>query len=133
MTATRLKPLPRARLWCALWSGAIALVVLLSLVPAQDLPGVPSGGDKLEHFLAYAVLAAGAVQLFMPRAALGAGGGLVLLGIALEWAQFLFTSTRMMEGLDALADALGVLAGLGLLLSPWHDALLRFDRRSLDR
>ena len=41
----------------------IPLVVVLSLVPPPDLGKLPEHSDKLEHVLAYAVLAAGAVHL----------------------------------------------------------------------
>lgn len=125
-----LKPLRRPLLWSTLWIAAIAAVVVVSLVPAPELPRVPPGGDKLEHFLAYAALAAGAVQLYARwPALLGAGIGLVLLGIGLEHAQGLLTSTRDMDRWDALANTLGVIAGLATRLTPWRDALLRFDAR----
>ena len=124
-----LKPLRRARLWLALWWCGVAAVVLCSLVPAFLLPQVPSGGDKLEHFSAYALLAAAAVQLFTARQALvRAGTGLVAMGIALEIAQGLFTTTRQMDLHDAMANTLGVVAGLLTLLAPWRDVLLRMDR-----
>jgi VanZ family protein len=132
MTSTpMLKPLRRARLWLALWWCGVATVVLCSLVPAFLLPEVPSGGDMLEHFSAYALLAAAAVQLFSARiAVVRAGVGLVAMGIALEIAQGLFTTTRQMDVHDALANTLGVVAGLSTLLAPWRDALLRADRRT---
>jgi hypothetical protein len=38
------------------------------------------------------------------------------------------TVTRMMDGWDALANCLGVLAGLATVLAPWRDLLLRLDR-----
>jgi VanZ family protein len=129
VTATALKPLRRPRLWLSLWCVAIAAVVVGSLLPAMDLPPVQTGADKLEHFAGYGVLAAIAVQLFATRAALWRVGlGLVVLGIALEAAQFLFTSTRMMDGWDALANSLGVLAGLATALTPMRDLLLRLER-----
>ena len=128
MTALALKPLRRRRLWLGLWMAAIAVVVVASLLPAIDLPRVPRGADKLEHFGAYCLLAAAAVQLFATRAALlRAGLGLVALGVALEAAQFLLTSTRMMDGWDALANALGVGAGLATALTPLRDLLLGLD------
>ncbi len=106
----------------------IAAVVVLSLTPAPDLPDLPSGSDKLEHFLVYAALAAGAVQLYARwPSLLGAGLGLVLMGIGLEYAQGELTATRLMDRWDALANTLGVIAGLATQLSPWRDALLRFD------
>lgn len=128
--ASALKPLRRPRLWLGAWWCGIALVVLLSLAPAFLLPEVPTGGDKAEHFLAYFALAAAAVQVFTTRSALlRAGAGLVALGIALEIAQALFTSTRQMDVHDALANTLGVLGGMATLMTPWRDVLLRYDRR----
>ena len=124
------KPLRHARLWSMLWSLAIAVVVVVSLIPAPELPNLPPGSDKWEHFLAYFALAAAAVQLFARwPALLGAGLGLVLMGIGLEYAQGALTDTRMMDRWDALANTLGVIAGLGTRLTRWRDALLRFDPR----
>lgn len=125
-----LKPLRRPRLWLGLWWCAIALVVAASLLPAFLLPEVPAGGDKLEHFGGYFLLAAAAVQLFAtwPHL-LRAATGLVLLGIGLEIAQGLLTTTRQMDAYDALANSAGVLAGTAIALTPLRDALLRFDRR----
>lgn len=125
-----LKPLRHPLLWSALWCLAIAVVVAASLLPASELPLDAPGSDKLHHFLAYAVLAASAVQLFARwPALLGAGLGLVLLGIGLEYAQGALTATRAMSRWDALANTLGVIAGLATRLTPWRDALLRFDGR----
>jgi hypothetical protein len=124
-----LKPFRHPRLWTGLWCLGIALVVVLSLLPAPDLPQAP-GGDKLHHFLAYGLLAAWAVQLYTRwPSLLGAGLGLVLLGIGLEHAQGVLTDTRMADGRDALANTLGVIAGLATRLTPWRDLLLRFDAR----
>ena len=86
--------------------------------------------DKWSHFLGYCALAAGAVQLFRNwPALLGAGLGLVLLGIGLEYAQSSFTTDRMADDRDALANTLGVIAGLATRLTPLHDLLLRIDGR----
>ena len=122
-----LKPLRWRWAWCALWCLAIAGVVVVSLMPAPDLPQ-PPGSDKLHHFIAYAVLAASAVQLFARWPALaGAGLGLVLMGLGLEHAQGLMQPTRMADPLDALANTLGVIAGLATRLTPLRDLLLRFE------
>lgn len=111
-----------------LWSLAIAIVVVVSLVPAPDLPDLPPGSDKWEHFLAYFALAAVAVQLFARwPALLGAGLGLVLMGIGLEYAQGALTDTRLMDRWDALANTLGVIAGLATRMTRWRDALLKWD------
>jgi VanZ family protein len=125
-----MKPFRRPRLWLGAWWGGITLVVVLSLAPAFLLPQVPAGSDKVEHFLAYFLLAATAVQLFARRGALlRAGTGLVALGIALEIAQAVLTSTRQMDVHDALANTLGVIAGLATALAPGRDLLLHYDRR----
>ena len=122
-----LKRFRRPGLWSGLWCAAIAAVVVLSLTPPPPMPPV-QGGDKIGHFLAYGALAAGAVQLYARwPSLLGAGLELVLMGIGLEWAQDAFTRTRQMERADALANTLGVIAGLATRLTPWRDLLLRLE------
>ncbi|MDB6164357.1 MAG: rane protein [Xanthomonadaceae bacterium] len=128
--AGALKPLRRPRLWLGLWWTAIALVVVASLVPAFLLPQVPGGGDKVEHFTAYCLLAAAAVQLFLSRKSVVLSGlALIALGVALEIAQGLLTTTRQMDIQDALANTLGVVAGLLTVLTPCAGVLLTFDQR----
>lgn len=126
------KPLRRPVLWGGLWIAAIAGVVVLSLAPSVPMPDVPDG-DKLGHFLAYFALAAAAVQLYARwPSLLGAGVGLALLGIGLEYAQGALTDTRMQDGADAFANTLGVIVGLSTRLTPFRDVLLQFDTRGLD-
>ena len=124
-----LKPFRRPLLWAGLWMSAVAVVVIGSLLPARDLPAVPIS-DKLEHFAAYAALSAGAVQLFARRLSWGfVCVLLVLMGIGLEHLQARMALGRLLDRADALANTLGVLAGLAIAFTPWRDALLRFDRR----
>ncbi|TXH75155.1 MAG: VanZ family protein [Lysobacteraceae bacterium] len=125
-----LKPLRRPLLWSALWCCAVAAVVVLSLTPAPDLGHLPSNADKFEHVFAYALLAAGAVQLYSRWSSLlSVGVALVLMGIGLEYAQGALTEYRMMDRMDALANTIGVIAGLATRLTPWRDLLLRLDGR----
>lgn len=125
-----LKPLRRPLLWSALWCAAVATVVVLSLTPAPDMGQLPSGSDKIEHFVAYGLLAAGAVQLYARWSSLlSVGIALVLMGIGLEYAQGALTADRMMDRFDAFANTLGVIAGLGTRLTPWRDLLLKLDTR----
>ena len=126
-----LKPFKRPLLWAALWVLAIAVVVVASLVPVSGLPDVPKNFDKVEHFVAYAALAAGAVQLFARRLSWAVVSVLlVLMGIGLEHLQAQMALGRMLDRVDALANTLGVLAGLATAFTPWRDALLRIDRRA---
>ncbi len=123
-----LKPFRRPWLWAGLWVLVLSVVVIGSLVPAHDLPDLQVS-DKFEHFGAYAVLAAGAVQLFARRLSWGfVCVLLVLMGIGLEYLQALMGLGRMLDRQDALANTIGVLGGLATALTPWRDALLRFDR-----
>ncbi|MFT4179143.1 MAG: VanZ family protein [Thermomonas sp.] len=124
-----LKPFKRPWLWAGLWMLAIAIVVAGSLMPAKALPSV-NVSDKLQHFAAYAVLSAGAVQLFVRRLSWGfVCVLLVLLGIGLEYMQAQMAVGRMLDRNDALANTIGVLIGLATAFTPLRDALLHFDRR----
>lgn len=112
-----------------MWCLAIAGVVALSLLPPPPTPDF-DGSDKVSHFAAYFVLAACAVQLFRTwTALLSVGVGLVLVGIGIEYAQDAFTDNRMIEAKDALANTLGVIAGLATRLTPQRDLLLWIDGR----
>jgi len=129
-----LKPLRHPRAWLALWWLAVMLVFAACLVPARDLPSVPRGFDKVEHFLAFFLLAASAVQLYATRRALWcAAAGLLALGVAIELAQFAFTRSRSMDPADVLADALGVAAGFSIALTPLRDLLLRIEATLVPR
>ena len=122
-----LKPFQRPRLWLGLWSAAVLLVVVFSLTPPPPMT-LPRHGDKVEHVLAYAILAGGAVQLFAGRARLLAVAlGLVVMGVALELAQGALTTNRMADPWDALANASGVALGLASAVLPWRDRLLRLE------
>ena len=124
-----LKPFRRPWLWAGLWVLAITLVVIGSLMPASGLPDLKVS-DKLEHFVAYALLSAGAVQLFASRLSWGfVCILLVVRGIGLESLQAQMGLGRMLDRADALANTIGVLLGLATAFTPWRDALLRLDRR----
>ena len=122
-----LKPLPHGRAWLGLWLLAILSVIVVCLLPGADLPKI-SLSDKVEHALAFMVLSAAAVQLFLrgkPLAIIALG--LLALGVAIELAQALLTTSRMMEAGDIVADAIGVAVGVGSAWTPLRDVLLRID------
>jgi VanZ family protein len=112
-----LRPFRRPALWLGIWYFGWFLCVLLSLIhPPQLGVDIPEG-DKFGHVLAYALLAAWANWIFAgARAQWRAALALCALGLAMELAQGAFTSDRMMDGWDLLADTVGVFAGrwLGL-------------------
>jgi len=124
-----LKPLRHARFWLLLWCAAIIAVIVVCLIPQPQL-GLPQNSDKVEHFLAYFLLAGSAVQLFATRRALMlAGVGLVLLGVGIEFAQGALTADRMADPMDALANTTGVVVGMLTALTPLRNLLLRLQPR----
>jgi len=120
-----LKPLRFPRLWWGLWWLAIVATIVVCLIPPPQLD-LPQNSDKVEHFLTYFLLASAAVQIYRTRAALlWAGAGLVLLGVGIEFLQGALTTDRMADPMDALANSIGVLAGMAVVFTPLRDLLLR--------
>lgn len=120
-----LKALRHPRFWLGVWLAAVLTVIVVCLIPPPPL-ALPQGSDKVEHFLAYFLLGGSAVQVFQRgRALIWVGVGLVLMGIGIEIAQGALTETRMADPADAVANTVGVAAGLATALTPWRDLLLR--------
>lgn len=117
-------------LWLAGWAALFALVAVGSLLPSGDLPPVLPGLDKLQHFIGYALLSAYAVMLFarMRPQALAALAAIVF-GVAIELAQGAWTTDRVADSADAIANALGALAGLLVATTPMARWLQRLDAR----
>lgn len=119
------------------WIGAMWFLALLivagSLAPVFG-PALMPGFDKIEHFSAYFALtilgSAVATSEGMPWVVARA----MLLGLAMEAAQALFTKTRSADWADVLANTAGVMtawwlvrrrAGWALLAEAWLDSLRR--------
>ncbi|MGH8085465.1 MAG: VanZ family protein [Lysobacter sp.] len=133
MNAARplLREFRRPAVWLAGWGLLFALVAVGSLLPPSDLPPMWPGLDKLQHFVGYALLSAYAVMLFArmrPQAL--AALAVIAFGIAVEFAQAAWTADRIGDSADAMANALGALAGLMVSATPmarwlqWLDARL---------
>lgn len=107
----------------------IATVVVGSLLPSAVLPASPFPGvDKIEHLLGYAALSGYAAMLFADRRAQRrAVVGLVLLGLALEVAQWALTDSRSADPWDLLANLAGVASGQALRTTRAAGLLLRID------
>jgi VanZ family protein len=125
-----MKPLRQRKAWLALWLCGVTVLIVVCLLPSPDLPNLHVS-DKLEHATAFALLAGSAVQLFQRwRALLVVAAGLLALGIGIEFAQGLFTTTRAMEAADVAADTTGIVVGLSIALTPLRDLLLRIAGRA---
>jgi VanZ family protein len=125
-----LRAFARPRLWLGIWIFGWLLCIGLSMLPQPPVPVDVPEGDKLGHFLAYALLAAWAAWIFeSPRARGRALLSLCLLGVLIEVAQGTLTTHRMMDWRDALADFAGVALG-GWLALRCPGFLQRLDRGS---
>jgi len=101
------------------WLAALAAVIVGSVLPAQstamsliDHVGI---NDKVEHFTAYAILAAlTSLERFRCRRLRATIASLFLLGVLLELAQ-LFSPGRTCDWHDLLANSCGILAGVVLV------------------
>jgi len=122
----------KPRLWLGIWIFGWLLCIVLSLGPPPPIPTAVPDGDKFGHALAYAVLSAWAVMIFRTRAAwLRSAAALMALGVIIEIAQGTLTDNRSGDPYDALADALGILFGLGVALTPASGLLLKMEQRWL--
>jgi len=122
----------KPKLWLGIWIFGWALCIVLSLGPPPPIPSDVPDGDKIGHTLAYAVLSGWAVMIFGTRRAwLRSAAALMVLGIAIEFAQGALTANRTADPYDALADALGIVLGLCVALTPANNFLLTLERRWL--
>jgi len=98
------------------------LIPVLSLLPAHFFAPVPTplpplpGMDKLIHAMLYAALTAAYLHALAPAcrsnfsAFLVIAAAATLYGVAMEICQSLFTDSRALDPLDALANLSGALA-----------------------
>ena len=114
--------------WIAVWTLGLALCVALSLgPPTPDAAPLFPHADKLNHALAYGALAWWAMGCFATTA--GRRRALLMLlvfGAAMEWAQGALTADRQRDGLDLVANAVGV--GVGTMLGLWASLPQRLER-----
>lgn len=93
----------------------VAIVIAyLSLMPVDEGPA-PVFTDKVNHFLAYAALAAPLTLALHPKRWLSAVIVATVYGIGLEFAQAMGDAGREGSVLDAVANLLGALAGAALI------------------
>lgn len=104
-----LKNINRSFVWPALCAGHTILVLWLSLMPADSLPSVGLGWDKLDHVAAIAAATLLAFLALRPRSWATHAAFLygISLGILIEVFQAIFTTARSAEWGDLLADLIG--------------------------
>lgn len=109
--------------WFALAYILLLVLGILSLMPAPDI----GGSDKIAHFVTYAVLSAWFSLIIERRESLlRILFGLISYGLLLEYLQSLI-SYRQGDIADAVANSLGVVAGLAFYFSPLRRVLRLVD------
>ena len=112
------------RLWLTLAYLLTFAVGVASLIPGPDV----GGSDKFFHFMTYAILSAGFSQIIeQPKSLWLVLTGLIGYGLLLEFLQGM-TGYRLGDMADALANSLGVIAGLFFYQSPLRRLLVWTDR-----
>jgi VanZ family protein len=121
-------PLQRRRAWLAASTLLVLLVVVASLAPSGTVPMPPvSGFDKVEHFVAYAVLAAWFAGLYPRGSYPWIALGLATLGFVIEVLQQYMGLGREGDPRDMLADLAGIAVGLWLGGAAADDWALRVE------
>jgi len=100
-------PLAHRRVWIAGACLIAAAIVTFSLLPGPVVATI-SVYDKLGHAAAYFLLAWWLTGMYERRRYPVAVALALLLGVALEIAQTLLTTTRHLELLDFVANAAGI-------------------------
>jgi VanZ family protein len=105
------------RLWFVVGLLLAGATTYLSLLPVRYLPPVQLW-DKLEHALAYVALAFWFGSVVVRRDILWVGLALLAFGGLIELVQGWMRMGRSADLFDLLADGIGILLGLLLVLSP---------------
>ncbi len=130
-------PADLARLWWGLGCVLVIAAVVVCLVPGRELPGAFEMNDKLSHLAGHGALAVYFAGLVPRRRWWKVFVFLLVLGAAIEFAQYHMHVGREGDVRDVLANAVG--AALGLLLArlglerwPEAGAWLLGRRRALE-
>jgi VanZ family protein len=120
----------KPNVWLGIWILGWLLCVVLSVITPPNISLDVENSDKIGHFLAYGTLSAWAVMIFQQKRSWYLSAiVLICLGITMEFVQGYFTTTRMMDWHDALANTMGVGLGLFASLLPMQVWLQRIDRK----
>ena len=102
------------RVWWALGVVLVIAAIIVCLVPGEDVPAPLEWNDKASHMVGHAVLALYFAGLVPRRSWWKIFAFLVLLGVAIEFAQYFMHSGREGDPRDVPANAVGALLGLAV-------------------
>jgi VanZ family protein len=112
------------RLWWGLGCVIVLAAIVVCLMPGQELPGVFELNDKVSHMAGHGVLALYFSGLVPRRRWWKIFVFLLLLGAAIEFAQYYMGWGRDGDPRDVVANSAGALLGLALArlgLSRWPE------------
>lgn len=102
------------RRWTAsAFIGTLLAITALALLPGDSIDLGFNVWDKVQHAVAYGVLAL-LGGLAWPQRLATVAGGLALHGAAIEMLQQTLTTTRLGDWHDWLADCIGIAGGLAV-------------------
>jgi VanZ family protein len=126
-----LLPLRHPRAWLVIGWVMIVFAIVASLAPSHKLP-VTGVSDKLEHALAYTVLAVWFAGIYPRSRYVIIAISLFVMGLLIEWAQGAMNLGRQSDFRDLIANSLGIAFGFALALTwlgGWAQRLEAWNRR----
>ncbi|HEU4655247.1 MAG TPA: VanZ family protein [Steroidobacteraceae bacterium] len=113
------------KFWVAMGWLAVAFTIFICLLPGKDLP--PTGmSDKVEHLTAYTLLSLWFAGVYPRTRYWVIALGLLVLGISIEFGQYVMHAGRQADVRDVLANSTGIIVGLTLAwlgLGQWTQRL----------
>ena len=100
------------RAWWALGVIIVVLAIYLCLIPGQELPAAFEWNDKASHLVGHGLLALYFSGLVARRSWWKIFLFLLLLGTAIEFAQYSMHAGREGDPRDVVANSIGALLGL---------------------
>ena len=104
------------RLWLVSGWILVVLAVIVSIIPLSEMPKMGGISDKLEHAVAYAVLALWFAGIYPKSRYPLIGVALLVMGIVIEGLQGAMNFGRQADMRDVYANSLGIVCGLLLAL-----------------
>lgn len=104
------------RLWRVLSCIVLAAMIVVCLLPAQELPNTGIN-DKWEHSIGYVLLTLWFAGLYPRSRYWVVALGLFLMGVVIEFAQAGMHMGRQGDVHDVIANSIGIVAGVLLALA----------------
>ena len=110
-------PLAHAPAWVLASVLLVVAVLYVSLAPLNVPVDLPTNFDKIEHAVAYVLLAVWFTGLVAQPRYARVAVALVVLGLTIEFLQAAMPFGRQGDPWDAVANVAGI--GIGILLARW--------------